>query len=238
MGNKEQRKFDKKLEKTFKIAMNIKNLEEQHSVLNQFIAEIRDKEIQRDRIRFRRNLERIGEIFAYEISKTLKYKAKDIETPLGTKTTMLPEEQPILATILRAGLPLHNGLLNYFDQAGNAFISAYRKYDDAGNFDIHIEYASSPSTEDKTLILSDPMLATASSMALAFEEISKKGQPLHTHLVTIVASTQGIEAIKKEFPSDAMTLWVGSVDEKLSGKAYIIPGLGDAGDLAFGPKID
>jgi len=218
--------------------MEIKHLGEQNSVLNQFIAEIRDKEIQKDRIRFRRNLERIGEIFAYEISKTFRYVTRNVETPLGVKPMHLPEAQPVLATILRAGLPLHNGLLNYFDNAGNAFISAYRKYDASGHFDIHIEYASSPDVDGKTLILSDPMMATASSMELTYREICRQGEPDHTHLVTIVASTKGIEVIKEHLNSENMTLWVGGIDEELSKKAYIIPGLGDAGDLAFGPKTD
>lgn len=218
--------------------MMVKNLGENDSILNQFIAEIRDQQIQKDRIRFRRNLERIGEIFAYEISKTMDYSEQEVETPLGSKKMRLPTYQPVLATILRAGLPMHNGFLNYFDNAGNAFISAYRKYHSKTDFDVHIEYASSPSTEDKTLILSDPMLATASSVALTYKEICKNGKPRHTHIVTIIASAKGVENIEKELVGENVTIWVGAIDEKLTKKAYIVPGLGDAGDLAFGAKLD
>ena len=216
----------------------VKNLGENNSILNQFIAEVRDKEIQNDRIRFRRNLERIGEIFAYEISKTLDYTPKDVPTPLGSKRMHLPSDQPVLATILRAGLPMHNGLLNYFDSSGNAFISAYRKYHSANDFDVHIEYASSPKMEDKTLILSDPMLATASSMAFAYNELLKNGHPSHAHLVTIIASSEGVKALEKELGNENITIWVGAIDEHLTKKAYIVPGLGDAGDLAFGKKLE
>jgi uracil phosphoribosyltransferase len=213
------------------------NIGTNNSIFNQFLAELRDKDIQKDRIRFRRNMERLGEIFAYEISKTLTYETREIATPLGTKKMLLPAEQPILATILRAGLPLHNGLLNYFDQAGNAFVSAYRKYGTNGDFDIHIEYASSPNLVDKILILSDPMLATAASMILTYKELLNKGIPKHTHIVTAVASTKGIEILEKELPQKDVTLWVGAVDEALTSKAYIVPGLGDAGDLAYGTKL-
>lgn len=216
----------------------VRNLGENNSVLNQFIAEIRDKEIQTDRIRFRRNLERIGEVFAYEISKTMDYTPCHVQTPLGSKRMNLPSDQPVLATILRAGLPMHNGLLNYFDRAGNAFISAYRKYHSSEDFDVHIEYTSSPDIKDKTLILSDPMLATASSMALTYRELLRNGQPRHTHIVTIIASADGVKALKEELNTENITIWVGAIDEHLTKKAYIVPGLGDAGDLAFGKKLD
>lgn len=215
----------------------LKNLEKKNTLLNQFIAELRDKDIQQDRLRFRRNLERIGEIFAYEISKTLDYKEQKITTPLGVKRMMLPERHPVLATILRAGLPLHNGLLNYFDRAGNAFVSAYRKYESKTEFDIHMEYVSSPDINDNTLIISDPMLATASSMVLSYRELLRKGQPRHTHIVTIVASTQGVEKVQEELKGESVTLWTGAIDDELTDKAYIVPGLGDAGDLAYGGKL-
>lgn len=215
----------------------LNNLEKNNSLLNQFVAELRDKNIQQDRLRFRRNLERIGEIFAYEISKTLDYNEKEITTPLGVKRVMLPQRQPVLATILRAGLPLHNGLLNYFDGAGNAFVSAYRKYESKTEFDIHMEYVSSPDISDHTLILSDPMLATASSIVLSYRALLRKGQPRHTHIVTIVASSQGVEKVQEALKDEPVTLWTGAIDDELTDKAYIVPGLGDAGDLAYGGKL-
>ncbi|HKK09301.1 MAG TPA: uracil phosphoribosyltransferase [Bacteroidales bacterium] len=214
----------------------IRNLEEQNSVFNQFISEIRDKDIQRDRQRFRRNLERIGEVFAYEISKTMTYKKVTVQTPLGEKTMSLPDHQPVLSTILRAGLPLHQGLLNYFDNADNAFISAYRKYNKEGDFEIYMEYASSPELDNRTLIISDPMLATASSMLLTYKELLKAGKPEHVHIVTIISSQKGIETLVKGIAEKNVTLWVGAIDPTLNEKAYIIPGLGDAGDLAYGVK--
>lgn len=214
----------------------IRNLGEENSIFNQFIAEIRDKDIQTDRIRFRRNLERIGEIFAYEISKTMHFESKNVVTPLGEAEMKLPDQQPVLSTILRAGLPLHNGLLNYFDHAENAFISAYRKYNEKGEFEIYLEYASTPDLNNKTLILADPMLATASSMILAYNELMKEGKPLHVHIVAIIASQKGVDAILEAIPEKNVTLWVGAIDATLNEKAYIIPGLGDAGDLAYGVK--
>ncbi|MDZ7778228.1 MAG: uracil phosphoribosyltransferase [Bacteroidales bacterium] len=216
--------------------MDIINLEEQNSILNRFIAETRDREIQQDRLRFRRNLERIGEIFAYEISKTMAYEKSSVTTPLGTKEVMMPRHQPILSTILRAGLPLHQGLLNYFDNSDNAFISAYRKYDKEGNFDIYLEYASSPDLNDATLIISDPMLATSASMLLTYKELLQAGAPRHVHIVTIIASRKGVDVLAENIHENNVTLWVGSVDPLLNDKAYIIPGLGDAGDLAYGMK--
>lgn len=211
-------------------------LGKKNSLFNQFLAEIRNKEIQRDSMRFRKNMERMGEIFAYEISKHLSYEIKKVVTPLGISSIPSLREQPVLATILRAGLPLHTGLHNYFDQAGNAFVSAYRKHGRDGSFKIKIEYLSSPSIEKKVLIISDPMLATGSSMVLSFEALSQRGKPSHTHVVSAIASTEGVEYARKNLPPN-VSLWIGAVDEELTAQAYIVPGLGDAGDLAFGEKI-
>jgi len=210
-------------------------LSKQNSVFNQFIAEIRDTQIQKDSMRFRRNLERIGEIFAYEISKHLAYKSIEVVTPLGISNEMVPEEQPVIATILRAGLPLHQGFLNFFDRAENAFISAYRKHHKDGSFDIQVEYLSSPDLENKILILNDPMLATGSSMVLAYKGLLKKGKPKHIHIVSVIASVEGIAYVEKNLPENT-TIWAGAVDEELTAQSYIVPGLGDAGDLAFGTK--
>ncbi len=207
-----------------------------NSLLSQYLSEIRDKDIQKDRNRFRRNLERIGEIFAYEISKSLKYEMKDIQTPLGTANQATLSDEVILGTILRAGLPMHTGMLNYFDKADNAFISAYRKYNPGGGFEIKIEYISSPSPKDRVLILSDPMLASGLSMILAYKELIKRGKPSHTHIVALIASQEGLKQIQKQLPQDNISIWLGAVDDELTVKSYIVPGLGDAGDLAFGGK--
>lgn len=207
-----------------------------NSILNQFISEIRNIEVQNDSMRFRRNLERIGEIFAYEISKKLKYETKLITTPLGELEMTVPKNNIVVSSILRAGLPLHNGILNYFDQAQNAFISAFRKYHKDGSFDIQFGYLSAPEITNKTLILSDPMLASGSSMVLAYKSMLKKGKPVHTHIVSIIASKEGVRFLKKNIPDENYTLWVGAVDDELTAKAYIVPGLGDAGDLAYGAK--
>ena len=214
----------------------IKLLENNNSILNRFIAELRNVNIQSDPMRFRRNLERIGEVFAYEISKTLNYKQEQVITPLGTSDVMLPDDKLVLATILRAGLPLHQGMLNYFDRAENAFISAFRKYKKEGGFDIQFGYLSSPLIDDKVLVLSDPMLASGSSMVLAYKSMLEKGKPKHTHIVTVIASKEGVEYTKKHIPESDFTLWVGALDDELTAKAYIVPGLGDAGDLAYGAK--
>lgn len=211
-------------------------LGDQNSVLNRFVAEMRDSEIQSDSMRFRRNMERIGEIFAYEISKTLHYETAEIITPLGTSEMALPSEYPVLATILRAGLPFHNGFLNFFDKSSNAFISAFRKHHKDGKFTIQMEYVSCPSLEGKTLIITDPMLATGSSVVLTYKELLAKGMPRHTHIVTIIACTQGIEFIKKHLGLENITIWAAGIDTELTAQAYIVPGLGDAGDLAFGEK--
>jgi uracil phosphoribosyltransferase len=206
-----------------------------NSLLSQFIAEIRDAEMQKDKLRFRNNMTRIGEIFAYEISKKLSWKEVETTTPLGIAKSSILKTQPVLATILRAGLPFHQGLLNYFDKADNAFVSAYRKHQKDGKFDISIEYISSPSVDKRILILSDPMLATGSSMYLCYKALLQKGVPEHTHFVSIVASTQGINYLQKQLPAKT-NIWVGEVDEELTAQSYIVPGLGDAGDLAFGVK--
>jgi len=214
----------------------VHNLSQSNSIINQFVSELRDVEIQKDRMRFRRNLVRLGEIFAYEISKTMAYVKKDVITSLGTANVPVLEEQPIVGTILRAGLPLHEGILNFFDNADNAFISAYRKHHKDGTFDIKLEYVSSPSLENRLLILTDPMLATGSSMVMTYKALLEKGRPRQTHIVAALASIQGIEYVKRNLASD-VTLWVGAIDEELTVQSYIVPGLGDAGDLAYGEKI-
>lgn len=212
-------------------------LAKENSLLNQFIAELRDKEIQKDSLRFRRNMERIGEIFAYEISKQFDYKQKKITTPLGVSEMNLPDSKIVNATILRAGLPFHYGLLNYFDKAENAFISAHRKYHKDGSFTIQFEHLSSPDIEGKILVLSDPMLASGASMEIAYKALIERGTPKHTHIATIIASNQGINYVKKHINMKNVTIWTGDVDDELTSKSYIVPGLGDAGDLAFGSKI-
>lgn len=216
--------------------MEIINLGENNSILNQFVAELRDIHIQKDRLRFRRNIERAGEIMAYEISKRFDWHMEKVESPLGIADMRLPQQDIVVGTILRAGLPFHQGFLNYLDHAGNAFVSAYRKYKDRLNFDIHIEYIASPRIEGKTLIITDPMLATGSSMELAYEALLTKGQPKHIHVASIIASHQAVEYIKEKMPADKTTVWLAAVDEQLDDHSYIVPGLGDAGDLAFGEK--
>lgn len=215
----------------------IYNIGQHNSILNVFISEVRDAEIQKDSMRFRRNLERIGEIFAYELSKVMEYETKEFITSLGSAEMNVIKEQPVLATILRAGLPFHQGILNYFDRAQNAFVSAYRRHHKSGKFDIQIEYASSPNLDEKILILSDPMLATGSSMLLTYKQLLESGKPKHTHILTIIASIQGVEYLKRNMPEDAYTLWVAAVDDELTAQSYIVPGLGDAGDLAYGSKL-
>jgi uracil phosphoribosyltransferase len=214
----------------------VHNLSQTNSIVNQFLAELRDVEIQRDRLRFRINLRRLGEIFAYEISKTFSYDMREVVTSLGTANVPMLTEQPIVGTILRAGLPLHEGILNFFDGADNAFISAYRKHHKDGTFDIKLEYVSSPPLDNRMLILADPMLATGSSMVMTYKALMERGRPRQTHIVAVLASSQGIEFVKRNLSSD-VTLWVGAIDEELTAQAYIVPGLGDAGDLAFGEKI-
>ncbi len=215
--------------------MEIINLGATNSIFNQFISEIRNINIQNDKMRFRKNCERLGEIFAYEISKTFSFSKKEITTPLGTAEINLIDEQPVLSTILRAGLPLHQGLLNYFDNAENAFISAFRKHRKDGTFIIEAEYLASPILTNKTVILSDPMLASGSSIVVAYQSLLEKGKPKKLHIVTLISSVQGIEYIKRNLPENT-TLWVGAIDDELTAQSYIVPGLGDAGDLAYGLK--
>lgn len=216
--------------------MIVNILDTKNSLLNKFISEIRDVVVQKDAMRFRRNIERIGEILAYELSQSLNYENKIITTPLGTKTVPIPKNDIVLCSILRAGLPLHTGLLNYFDDAENAFISAYRKHITDTEFEIKVEYFASPNLDGKTLILADPMLATGQSIVSVFEGLKKHGTPKEIYLACVIGSTQAITFIKKHFPSTTK-LWIATVDNELNNKGYIVPGLGDAGDLAFGEKL-
>jgi len=218
--------------------MDIKILGNNHSILDQYLAEIRDVSIQTDPLRFRENLYRIGELFAYEISKELSFVVSDVQTPLGVAKVPIIEQQPVLATILRAGLPMHNGLLKIFDRAENCFISAYRKYNGDGEFKIEFEYMASPSLENKVVILSDPMLASGRSMEIGYQSLFSKGKPSHVHLVSIISSQQGVDFVTNNIKADNVTLWLGAVDKGMTSKSYIVPGLGDAGDLAYGEKID
>lgn len=212
-------------------------LSKENSIFNKFIAEIRDREIQRDSMRFRRNLERIGEVMGYEISRSLNYVSRIVETPLGEASVEMISDKIVLATILRAGLPMHQGFLNYFDDAESAFVSAYRKSSKDGSFKVKVEYISSCDLEGKTLILADPMLATGTSLVLAYEAlIAKGGEPAHTHVASIIASEQGIDYVSRHLPSRKTTMWLGAVDAELTSRSYIVPGIGDAGDLAFGEK--
>ena len=211
------------------------NLSREHSLVSNWVAELRDTELQNDRMRFRRNLERIGEIAAYEISKKLPYTEIEVQTPLGTAVSKVLAQQPVLATILRAGLPLHQGLLNFFDQADNAFISAYRKHHKDGTFEISLDYISCPEMEDRVVIISDPMLATGSSLVKTIHFLKAEGRPREIHIVAAIACTVGIEYVKREEPS--VTIWCGDIDDELTAKGYIVPGLGDAGDLAYGTKV-
>ncbi|MBO9564172.1 MAG: uracil phosphoribosyltransferase [Niastella sp.] len=211
------------------------NLSDQSSLITQWISELRDVQIQTDRMRFRRNLERIGEIAAYEISKVLEYEEKEVQTPLGISVCDVLKEQPVLATILRAGLPLHQGLLNHFDKADNAFISAYRKHNRDGSFEISLEYVSCPELENRVVIISDPMLATGSSLVKTIQYLREEGHPREIHVVVAIACTVGIEYVQRSEPN--IKLWCGAIDEELTAKGYIVPGLGDAGDLSFGVKV-
>lgn len=216
--------------------MKVINFDETPSVVSQYMAELRDVNMQRDMMRFRRNLERIGEIMAYEISKTLMYAKKDVATPLGTAKCDIIDTRIVLATIFRAGVPFHQGFLSFFDNAENAFVSAYRKYKEKENFDVFIEYLASPKLDGKTLIIADPMLATGASMDLSYRALLTKGEPAHIHVASVIASKVAIEYIKSTFPADKTTIWVGAVDDEINSHSYIVPGLGDAGDLAYGIK--
>ncbi|HVU83988.1 MAG TPA: uracil phosphoribosyltransferase [Puia sp.] len=211
------------------------NLTRENSILSEWIAELRDETVQRDRMRFRRNLERIGEIAAYEISRGLRYVDRDVQTPLGISQCRFLETQPVLATILRAGIPIHQGLLNVFDKADNAFIAAYRKHDRDGSFTISLNYISCPDLENRILILSDPMLATGASLVKTIQFLRAEGVPAEIHIVTAIACTVGIEYVRRQVPS--CKIWCAAIDDELTAKGYIVPGLGDAGDLAFGAKV-
>jgi len=211
------------------------NLSRQYSLVSDWIGELRDESVQQDRMRFRRNLERIGEVAAFEISKQLAFEDREIQTPLGSAVCSVLKDQPVLATILRAGLPLHQGLLNYFDKADNAFISAYRKHDRDGSFEISLDYISCPELEGRVVIIADPMLATGSSLVKTLQFLRDEGHPSEIHIVTAIACTVGIEYVKRGEPQ--CKIWCGAIDDELTAKGYIVPGLGDAGDLAFGTKV-
>ncbi len=211
------------------------NLSEQHSLISNWVSELRNVDVQNDRMRFRRNLERIAEVIGYEISKKMEWEEKEITTPLGISTSRVLKQQPVLATILRAGLAMHNGLLNYFDKADNAFISAYRKHNPDGSFDISLEYMSCPEIEGRVLIISDPMIATGSSLVKSIQYLKEEGTIKELHIVCAIACTVGIEYVKREVPK--ATIWCGDIDDEITAKGYIVPGLGDAGDLAFGAKL-
>ena len=219
--------------------MKIINLSEQNSIINQYMAEIRDAEYQKNRLLFRNNIMRIGEFEAFELSKTLDYAPKEITTPLGISTVNVPTDKIVLATIFRAGLPFHNGFLNVFDHAGNAFVSAYREYKDAAHHEvgIHIEYLATPSIDEKNLIIADPMLATGGSRELGYKAFLTKGTPKQIHVCCVIASPEGIEHIKKTFPNEKTTIWCAAIDPGMNEHKYIVPGFGDAGDLCYGEKL-
>lgn len=216
--------------------MEVVNFAEQPSLVSQYMSELRDVKVQNDMLRFRRNLERIGEIMAYEMSKRMKYDTVDILTPLAVAKCQQLAEQVVLATIFRAGVPFHKGFLDFFDHAQNAFVSAYRKYREKETFDVFIEYIASPSIEGKTLVIADPMLATGTSMELSYRALLTKGNPAHIHVASIIASRKAIDYVKATFPDDKTTVWVGAIDDEINDHSYIVPGLGDAGDLAYGIK--
>lgn len=219
--------------------MKVINFAESNSILNQFVSELRDVTVQNDRMRFRRNIERIGELMAYEMSKTLNFSTKDVQTPLGVAQASTPDDKVVIATVFRAGLPMHTGFLNVFDKAGNAFVSAYRYYKDPEHrdLDVRIEYIATPDLTDKTIMLVDPMVATGESLELAYKAFTTKGIPARLMIACCIASRQGIEHLQKVFPSDDVTIWCGAIDSSINEHSYIVPGLGDAGDLAYGEKI-
>jgi uracil phosphoribosyltransferase len=214
--------------------MMVINLSREHSLISNWVSELRDITIQSDRMRFRRNLERIAEIIGYEISKGLPWHEVEVETPMGTHASKRMKDQPVIATILRAGQPMHNGLLNYFDGADNAFISAYRKHNRDGSFEINLQYVSCPDLTNRVLIICDPMLATGSSLVKTIQYLKNEGKPSEIHIVCAIACTVGIEYVRREEPG--VKIWCGDIDDELTAKGYIVPGLGDAGDLAFGSK--
>lgn len=213
----------------------IHNLSDTNSILSTFIAELRDVEIQKDAMRFRRNLERVSEVLGYELSKQLHFEYAEVETPLGISKTHVLKSQPVLATILRAGLGMHQGLLNYYDRAESAFVSAYRKHTTAEDFEIFVEYMAAPKIDDKVLIISDPMLATGSSMAMVYKALLKQGNPRKTFVVSAIAAPEALEFLQKQLPKST-EYFIGAIDDELTAQSYIVPGLGDAGDLAYGEK--
>ncbi|MBQ8204697.1 MAG: uracil phosphoribosyltransferase [Alistipes sp.] len=216
----------------------VKILNKENTILNKFLAQMRDKSVQRDSMRFRRNMERVAEIMAYEISKKLNYKTQHVETPLGIAAVECISDKVVIATILRAGLPFHQGFLNYFDDADNGFVSAYRKSRPDGSFIVDVEYVSTSSLSGKTLILVDPMLATGTSLMLVYDALVRRaGEPEHTHFAAAFASEQGVDYVLKHTNPEKCTLWCAAVDEELTSKSYIVPGIGDAGDLAYGVKL-
>ncbi len=220
----------------YQATMKVIDFSRTSSILNQYVSEIRNVEIQTDRLRFRRNIERIGEIMAYEISKQFSFSVKSVQTPLGIAPVNTPDNELVISTILRAGLPFHQGFLRYFDNAENAFVSAYRKYKDTLKFDIHIEYIASPRIDGKTLIITDPMLATGGSMELSYQAMLTKGNPAEIHVASIIASRQAVDHICNVFPEEKTTVWCAAIDPEINDHSYIVPGLGDAGDLAYGEK--
>lgn len=216
--------------------MKVVNFAEYRSLMNQYMRELRDVNIQGDMMRFRRNLERMGEIMAFEISRTLTYRKEQVTTPLAASECEVIADKIVLGTIFRAGVPFHQGFLNFFDTAENAFVSAYRKYKEKENFDVCIEYLATPRLDGKVLIIADPMLATGASMELSYRALITKGEPSHIHVASVIASQQAIDYVKKTFPADRTTIWVGAIDPEINAHSYIVPGLGDAGDLAYGIK--
>lgn len=217
--------------------MEVIDFAERPSLVNQYLTELRDVTVQHDMLRFRRNLERIGQIMAYEISKRVRYKTVTVDTPLDKCECRVIDDNIVLATIFRAGIPFHQGFLEYFDSAENAFVSAYRKYKEKESFDVFIEYIASPDLTGKTLILVDPMLATGASMELSYRALLTKGTPASIHVASIIASRKAVDYVEQTFPQEKTTLWVGAIDSDINEHSYIVPGLGDAGDLAYGPKI-
>lgn len=219
--------------------MKIINLSDNNSIVNQYLAELRNVNYQQNRLLFRNNITRIGEMMAYEISKTLSYEARDVTTPLGTARVNMPTDKIVLATIFRAGLPFHTGFLNVFDHAGNAFVSAYREYTDDSHTEvgIHVEYLATPSIDDKTLIIADPMLATGGSMELGYKAFLTHGTPKRIHVACVIAAPDGIEHVKNSLPADRTTVWCAAIDPALNEHKYIVPGFGDAGDLCYGGKM-
>ncbi|NPD46582.1 uracil phosphoribosyltransferase [Lentimicrobium sp. L6] len=215
----------------------VHNLSSEISILNQYVSELRNVKVQNDRWRFRKNLERIGAVMAYEISKQLEYEVNNIETPLGVAQCNQLKSNVVVASIMRAGIPMHNGLLSVFDHAENAFISAYRKHEKDGSFKIKLEYVSKPDLTDKILILCDPMLATGASMGLTYKALIEEAKPKHTHILSAIASSEGINYLERNFSKSAITIWSAAIDDELTAQSYIVPGLGDAGDLAFGKKL-